>query len=118
MRIINETRSACLADTVIMADTFFTRLRGLSGRPGLDPGWCLVLKPCRSVHTMFMRFSIDVMFVDRNGRVVSLAGDMRPFSFSRVVPDSHLVVELPAGTLARTGTSAGDKIIFSKGVII
>jgi hypothetical protein len=115
VRIINETRSACLADNVILADTFFTRLRGLLGRPVLEPGWCLVLKPCRSVHTMFMNFSIDVMFVDKNGRVVSLAGDMKPFRFSPVVPDSRLVVELPAGTLARTGTAPGDAIIFSKG---
>lgn len=114
MQLVNQTRNERLARTIIMADTFLTRLRGLLGRSSLDPECCLVLKPCRSVHTMFMKFAIDVMFLDRSGRVVSLT-TMQPFSFSAVVPESHLAVELPAGTLARTGTSTGDIIIFSEG---
>ncbi|MCL6477979.1 MAG: DUF192 domain-containing protein [Peptococcaceae bacterium] len=115
MPLVNQTRNICLAQTVIMADTFFTRLKGLLGRSGLPRGHCLVLKPCRSVHTMFMRFSIDLLFVDRSSRVVGLIGNLPPFRFSGTVKESCLVIELPAGTLASTGTSAGDTVLFTAG---
>lgn len=115
MKIVNLTRNVCLAKSVIMADSFFTRLRGLLGRPGLDPGCCLALKPCRSVHTMFMRFPIDVLFVDSRGRAVGAAASLAPFRATRVVRQALMALELPAGTLAATGTSAGDIIKITEG---
>lgn len=115
MKIINQTRNTCLAHSVIMADTFLTRLAGLLGKSGLDQGCCLVLKPCWSVHTMFMKFDIDVLFVDRQNRALRLISGMPPFRLSGIVRESHLVMEFPAGTLAATGTSAGDTIILTAG---
>ncbi len=115
MRVINRTRDVLLADTVIMADSFIPRLVGLLGRLGLPPGWCLVLKPCRSVHTMFMSFPIDILFVNRDDRVVKMVHSMPPFRFSPIVRESCLAVELPAGTLLPTGTKEGDTIIISMG---
>lgn len=115
MKIINQSRNVCLASSVIMADSFFPRLVGLLGRPCLAPGCCLVLKPCRSVHTVFMQFAIDVLFVDGKGTVVSLKSDMLPYRLSGIVREARLAIELPAGTLAATGTSAGDTIIFTAG---
>lgn len=114
MRVINLTRNKELAHTVIMADSFLARFKGLMGRPGLAPGWCLVLKPCRAVHTMFMRFAIDILFVDRKGMVVRTVAGLPPFRLSGAVRDAHLVIEFSAGTLAPSGTSAGDKIIITK----
>ncbi len=110
MKAINHTRKTCLAHSVIMADSFFPRLKGLLGKPRLNPGWCLVLKPCKSVHTVLMRFSIDVLFLDRHGRALRLISHMPPFRLSGIVRDSHLAVELPAGTLAASGTKVGDII--------
>ncbi|MFZ5650957.1 MAG: DUF192 domain-containing protein [Bacillota bacterium] len=110
MKVYNATKKQCLADTAIMADTFIKRLKGLLGQPGLPAGWCMVLKPCSSIHTMFMRFSLDVLFVDRHSRVSAVVRDMPPYSFSGVVKDSRLVIEFPAGTLASTGTAPGDII--------
>lgn len=118
MRVINQTRNQVLADTVIMADSFFTRLRGLLGRSGLDPGCCLVLKPCQSIHTMFMKFDIDVLFVDKHNIALHLISGLPPFRFSGIVRDAYLVMEFPAGTLARTGTSAGDTIILTDNDLI
>lgn len=110
MKVYNVTRNLCLADTAIMADTFFSRLKGLLGRSGLPSGWCLVLKPCRSIHTMFMRFSLDVLFVDRQNKVVAMVSGMPPFRFSRPISQSCLVIEFPAGSLKSTGTFPGDLI--------
>lgn len=115
MKVINHTRNTCLAHSVIMADSFLPRLVGLLGRSGLEQGWSLVLKPCQSVHTMFMKFDIDVLFVDRHGKVLHLISGMTPFRFSGIVRKSHLVLEFPAGTLAAAGTSPGDTIILSTG---
>lgn len=110
MKVYNATKKQCLADTAIMADTFFTRLVGLLGRPGLPAGWCMVLKPCSSIHTMFMRFPLDVLFLDKHNRVAAVARDMPPYRFSGTVKGSRVVIEFPAGSLAPTGTAPGDII--------
>jgi len=110
MSLLNLNRGTELAHTVIVADTFLSRLTGLLGRSGLPRGWCLVLKPCRSVHTMFMRFNIDIAFVDKSHHVVQTVHNLAPFCFSGTVRKARLAVELPAGTLALTGTSIGDMV--------
>lgn len=114
MQVVNQTRNTLLAHRVIMADNFFSRLKGLIGRPGLPPGWCLVIDPCNSVHTIFMRFGIDLLFVDRSGKAVRLVENLPPFRFTPVVRGSRLVIEFPSGTLARTGTLAGDTITITE----
>lgn len=111
MQVFNQNKKICLAHNVIMADTFFTRLRGLLGRSVLHAGSCLLLKPCRSVHTLFMRFSIDVLFLDTDGKIVYLA-TMPPFRFSPWVREAGIVLEFPAGILDNTNTSLGDQITF------
>jgi len=110
--LYNRTKGTLLADRVIMADNFFARLKGLLGKPGLNPGNCLVIKPCRCVHTMFMRFAIDVIFLGSDGQVLALIENLRPFRFSPYVRGAWLAVELPAGTLSRAVTAVGDLIIF------
>jgi uncharacterized membrane protein (UPF0127 family) len=108
-RILNESKATELAERARIADRFFPRMWGLLGRPGLPAGEGLVIVPCRSVHMAFMRFPIDVVFLDRQG-VVRHAMQLGPWRFSPVVPSAHLVVELPFGTLARTATAPGDVI--------
>ncbi|MCX5706994.1 MAG: DUF192 domain-containing protein [Candidatus Omnitrophica bacterium] len=72
MRIINQARNTILADQVIVADNPFTRMKGLFGRDEFKKGEALIIKPCNSVHTLFMPFSIDVLFVDKNNQVVKI----------------------------------------------
>ena len=109
---MNRRNGALLASQVERAVTVRTRLRGLLGRESLAEGAALVIEPCTSIHTFFMRFPIDAAFVDRAGRVVRAISDLRPWRATRLYPSAALVVELPAGTLARTGTVEGDELAF------
>ena len=112
MRLVNQTRGGVLAERVERAITVRERLRGLLGRAGMTEGEALVIEPCTSIHTFFMRFSIDAAFLDRAGRVVRAISNLRPWRATRIYPSAAMVVELPAGTLARTGTIEGDQLAF------
>ncbi len=112
MKIINLTNNAVLADRARVADTFWTRLVGLLNRKSLEKGEALILKPCSSIHTFFMRFSIDVLFLDKKGKVIGLFSVFRSFRVSPVYFGVYLAIELPAGTLQLTQTKLGDSIKF------
>jgi uncharacterized membrane protein (UPF0127 family) len=112
MRLVNQGSGAVLAERVERAVTVRQRLRGLLGRSSLPEGEALVIEPCSSIHTFFMRFSIDAAFLARGGRVVRAISGMKPWRATRVYPSAAMVVELPAGTLQRTGTSEGDVLMF------
>jgi uncharacterized membrane protein (UPF0127 family) len=106
----NVTRGTTLADQAKRADNPWTRFVGLLGRKGLGQGEGLHIVPCTSVHTWFMRFTIDVLYVDREGTVVKAVQRMKPFRYSWGGRRAHSVVELPAGTIAATGTAVGDRL--------
>jgi uncharacterized membrane protein (UPF0127 family) len=99
MKLINSTTGDVLAEQVRVAEGFLSRLIGLMGRKTMAGGSALVLRPCRSVHTFFMCFNIDLIFLDRRGMMVHLISDMPPFRISPVVRRASLVVELPGGTV-------------------
>jgi uncharacterized membrane protein (UPF0127 family) len=101
-----------LAERVERATRVWERMRGLLGRRELPQGDALAIEPCTSIHTFFMGFSIDAAFLDRNGKVIRALSDLRPFRATRIYPSAAQVVELPAGTLARTDTRAGDQVSF------
>ncbi|MGE5507746.1 MAG: DUF192 domain-containing protein [Chitinophagales bacterium] len=109
--VTNATTGACLADRAALAGSFFARLRGLLGRERLEEGDGLILRPCNSVHMFFMRFAIDVVFLDRDGKVVGLSYQLPPGAVSPLFPRARQAVELPAGTLGRTGTKLGDVLV-------
>jgi uncharacterized membrane protein (UPF0127 family) len=87
-------------------------MRGLLGRSTLQDGDALLISPCNAIHTFFMKFAIDAVFLDRRGRVVRTLQELRPWRATRVHLGAAQVVELPAGTVARTGTCVGDQLIF------
>ena len=113
MRITNETRETLLADRAFEARGFWPRLVGLLGRSRLEAGEALLLDPCTSVHTAFMRFTIDVVYLDHNGIVVKTSPRLRPFRVSGILRGGRSVIELPAGIIESTGTAAGDQISFA-----
>ena len=92
-----------------MADRPFARMRGLLGRRELPSGEGLLLKPSGSVHTFFMRFPIDVVFVDRELTVLGVAPELRPWRTAGR-RGARAVVELPAGEAARRGLNAGERL--------
>ncbi|MEW6661237.1 MAG: DUF192 domain-containing protein [Bacillota bacterium] len=100
-----------------MADSFKSRLIGLVGKSALHRGEGLILAPCNSIHSFFMRFKLDVLFLDRSQRVVFMIKGMPPNRIGPVIKNSQWVVELPEGIIASTGTKVGDEIgIFIGGV--
>jgi len=112
MRLINQTRNTCLASEVVFAGTPFSRIKGLLGKNSLPDGCGLVIKPCNCIHTFFMRFAIDVLFVDRNNQVVNALDRIGPFRFSKLHWKSQIVVELPTGKINSTQTKRGDQLQF------
>lgn len=109
---INETRSLPLASRTCRAATFGSRLRGLLGRSSFEPGEGLHLAPCNAIHTLFMRFPIDVLFLDRDGVVLLALSRLPPWRATRIVSGARSVLELPAGIIAATTTRAGDRVRF------
>lgn len=82
-----------------VARTFWTRLKGLMGEPGLPPGEGLLIRPCNSIHMFFMRFAIDVVFLDRDLRILKSIRDLAPGSLVGSIPGAFQVLEVAAGTL-------------------
>jgi uncharacterized membrane protein (UPF0127 family) len=90
----------------LLAETMFARLRGLLGRSGLSSGEGMLLRPAASIHTAFMRFPIDAVFLDRENRVVKVAAELAPWR-AAACRGSRTVLELPAGEAARQGLRPG-----------
>jgi hypothetical protein len=110
MQVDNQTRGRPLITHGELADTFWTRFRGLMGRSSLPEGGGLVLKGEKSIHTFFMKFPIDVVYADRTGRVVRVDMTMPPSRIGPFVAQSTYILELPAGVIQATGTSVGDQL--------
>ncbi len=107
MQLVNKANGSILANNVEIAGNFTKRLKGLMGRPGLNEGEAIIIYPCRSIHTFFMNFPIDALFIDRNAIVLKIIENMRPNRISPVIKRSYMVVELPAGCISSTGTTVG-----------
>jgi uncharacterized membrane protein (UPF0127 family) len=108
----NRTRESLLGDRIEVADRFFRRLAGLLGRPPLAEGGGLWITPCSSVHSIGMRYPIDVLFLDDGGKAIGAYPGFPPGRISRLFFGAKGVLELPEGTLARTGTERGDIVEF------
>ena len=108
MIVRNSRTGAVLADRVERASTMLARLRGLLGRRALPEGEALLIEPCASIHTFCMRFAIDAAFLSRELRVLRAIPDLGPWRATRLHRGAAMALELPRGTLARTGTREGD----------
>lgn len=108
--LVNSTKGKVLAKRVAVARSFGRRLKGLLFRRELPAGEGLIIEPCKSVHTFFMLFPIDVVFYDEKGQVISVFSFLPPFRVTPVMRAARGVVELPAGTITETGTQVGDTI--------
>jgi len=97
------------------AQTFLSRLVGLLGTAAIAEGEGLWIAPCRRVHTLGMRYPIDVAFLDARGVVVGTLEGLPPNRIGRVFRDARGALELRAGTLAATGTAPGDRLEFEGG---
>ena len=111
-KVLNVTRGTVLATRLEKAHTAATRKKGLLGREGLLPGEGLWIAPCESVHTFFMRFPIDLVYLDRKNRIKKVKHAVGPWRLSACL-SAHSILELPAGTIRNTLTQPGDTLEFS-----
>ena len=109
----NQTRNTVLAHAAEVADTSAKRRTGLLKHEKLEPGEGLWIVPCESVHTFFMKFPIDLVYLDRRRKVRKVRSAMRPWRLSACLL-AHSVLELPAGTVEQSGTQVGDELAIDK----
>ena len=113
---LNRSQETVLSTECEAADSGWARMKGLLGRARdeFPPGRGLWLVPANSIHTIGMSFPIDVAYLDRTGRVIHLYHSLHPFRVAAIRFRARSVLELPAGTLARTRTEIGDTVEFQK----
>jgi len=107
--LMNARTHAPLATSVELATTRRTRRRGLLGRDSLDASTALMLEPCAAVHTAFMRFPIDLVFVDHDGCAVKIVKDLPPWRIA-LSTEAYAVIEMAAGSLRGLDLSIGDRL--------
>lgn len=109
MQLLDENgRVVC--EGLTLADGPLTRMKGLLGRKSLPSGEGLLLQPAGSVHTAFMRFPIDAVFLDDDGRVLRVAADLRPWRAAGC-RGARAVLELSSGESERRGVRPGDRLV-------
>ena len=112
LTVTNLTRRTVLATCLEVADSGPKRNKGLLGRKALATGGGLWITPCESVHTFFMQFPIDLVYLDRKNRVRKVCNSVPAWRIS-VCLSAHSILELPSGTIRNTMTQAGDTLEFS-----
>ena len=103
---IRDSGGDVVCERCFVAETAFARLRGLLGRSGLSSGEGMLLRPASSIHTGFMRFAIDAVFLDRENRVLKVAAELSPWRMA-ACKGARAVLELPAGEAQRRGLRPG-----------
>lgn len=108
----NEARGSVLATDAKLASGFVSRFFGLMGRKRVDDGGGILLTKSASIHSCFMRFRFDAIFLDKENRVVKIVPSMRQWWFAFGGRGAKDTLELPAGTAERTNTQPGDTLVF------
>jgi uncharacterized membrane protein (UPF0127 family) len=108
MIVENSARGTSLGGSIEVAATSKQKSRGLLGRKGLEDGEGMLFKGCGSIHTFFMHFPIDILFLNKEGKVLKAAPAVRPFRLVAAPLRAYYVIELPAGAIERSQTRRGD----------
>ena len=115
MKILNADNNTIITEHLQVAANFWSRLKGLMGTDSLPEGSALLLVPCSSIHTFFMRYSIDAVFLDDENRVLYILHSIVPFRWSPLIKNAQKVLELPVGHCKRTAIEIGNKLQIIKG---
>jgi len=107
-RVLKEDGTV-VCERCVVADSAWTRTKGLLGRASLAEDEGILLRPGSSIHMFFMRFPIDAVFLDRELRILRVAADLKPWRLASK-RGAKAVLELPAGSCARTGVREGDRL--------
>ncbi|MEG6612971.1 DUF192 domain-containing protein [Pseudoclostridium thermosuccinogenes] len=110
MKIINATKQQVICTEISIADTFMRRFLGLMGKKEIPPGKGLIITPCNSIHTFFMRMPLDIIFIDKSNIALHVIENLQPWRISPVILNARSVIEVPSGTVKKTGTTQGDRL--------
>lgn len=111
MKVLNHTKGIHIATDVKLADSFLSRFIGLLNRSSLNENEGLLITRCNSIHMFFMRFPIDVIFLDKQHTVVGLVDNIQPFRTSPFFLKASFGLELKSGTIQKTHTQIGDQLM-------
>ncbi len=109
---VRKNDGTIIGPDIKIAKGFFQRLKGLIGSDSLSYGEGLIIVPCNSVHTFFMKYPIDVVFISKEKIVIKIINSMGPYRISAIVPKSYFVMELPSGTCRAYSLQKGEKLSF------
>lgn len=98
IRLITKENEVVL-ENVVIADRFFSRLKGLMGKNTIEDEEGLLIRPCNSIHTFFMKFNLDIAFIDNNFMVLEIYRDLAPNKLSKIYKKSKFVIESKTGSL-------------------
>src|SRR5574341_2393292 len=112
-QIVDATKGTVVASHGRTADSIWSRFWGLMFRKSLAEGEALHIRPCSSIHTFFMRFRMDAVFLDRDNLVVKVIPEMKPWRAALGGQGAHSVLELSGGAAARAQVTVGDRIVFT-----
>jgi len=108
MMLYNKSKEQSICGQLEIAESFFTRFKGLMLKKDLNRDSGLLIKPCNSIHTFFMLTPIDILFIDHNWEVKYLIKNFRPWRVSPLVKKGKMVIELPSGTISDKNITLGD----------
>jgi uncharacterized protein len=112
MRLVQAGNGNIVAQEVMRANTFFRRLKGLMFTKSLPSGCCLHIQPCRSVHTFFMKYTIDILYLDAQYNIIGVEAKLKPGKIGAVYSNSVSVIELPEGTIQQKDIQIGQAVRF------
>ena len=108
---LNIASGECLIETVYRADGALERMRGLLGRERLAPDQGFWIAPCNSVHTFFMTYSLDILFLNKEGILLKIVSELSPWRMTGMI-SAWATVEMAAGQARKLGLSVGDKLVW------
>ncbi|HSA06720.1 MAG TPA: DUF192 domain-containing protein [Candidatus Gastranaerophilales bacterium] len=112
MKVINKTANNVLVEKLEIANNSFLRMKGLLGRKSMEEGEGLHIIPCNNIHSWFMKFEFDAIFIDKKNKIKFLIEKMPPNGGVKFCFSAYSVIELPAGAIAKTNVKIGDEVEF------
>lgn len=114
MKLINEISKKIISENLIRADNYYKRLKGLMFTDYLPENSAMHIIPCNEIHTFFMKYSIDVLYLDKNNKIISMDEELIPGKIGRLIKGSNSVIELPPGKIKKEGIEIGQVLSFSE----
>ncbi|MHB1457902.1 MAG: DUF192 domain-containing protein [Armatimonadota bacterium] len=117
MKILIKRNGIIIADRIERAGSLMSQLKGLIGRRKFENGSAMIFPGCKQIHTFFMQFPIDILFVDKNRKVIKIIEKFQPGKISAYIGDSADVIELPSHTIYDCRITIGDELVYEMRVI-